>query len=210
MKVLAILGASGHGTVLADIALLSGYEKVVFFDDAWPDKTQIGVWGIVGSTDALLNSLDQFDGCIVGIGNNSIRREKQILLERHQAPLIKLIHPSAVISSFATVGLGSTVMANAVINPFAKVAQGCIVNTAATIDHDCSIGAFCHLSPGVNLAGGVYIDIESWVGIGATVKQCVNLGQNVIVGAGAVVVNDVPNDVTVIGCPAVPIRNKDH
>lgn len=170
MKVLAILGASGHGTVLADVALLSGYEKVVFFDDAWPDKTQIGVWEIVGSTDALLHSLDQFDGCIVGIGNNSIRREKQILLERHQAPLITLIHPSAVISAFATVGLGSTIMANAVINPFAKVAQGCIVNTAATIDHDCIIGAFCHLSPGVNLAGGVCILNESWIGIGAIVQ----------------------------------------
>ncbi|WP_417315844.1 acetyltransferase [Cycloclasticus pugetii] len=210
MKTLAILGASGHGKVIADIALLSGYGHIAFYDDAWPEKSAIGVWPIIGTSEDLLHSLEHYDACIVGIGNNSTRKSKQELLAKHQAPLVTLIHPRAVVSEFATMGPGTVVMANAVVNPFTCIGAGCIINTSATIDHDCLIHDFCHISPGVNVAGGVSIKESSWIGIGASIKQCINIGHAVVVGAGAVLVNDVPDKLIVVGCPARPINYKDH
>ena len=117
-----------------------------------------------------------------------------------------MIHPTAVISQYSQIGLGSVVMANAVINPFVKIAQACIINTASSIDHDCTLAVGVHVSPGGNIAGGVKIGKHSWLGIGSSVKQLVQIGDNVTVGAGAVVVDDLDSDQTVVGVPAKPIK----
>lgn len=217
MRRIAILGASGHGKVVAEIAELNGYDEVVFFDDAWtsaegPDdgKPDRGAhdqrsdfpWRIAGNTESLLASLGEFEGCLVGIGNNQVRWEKQVLLKQSGARLIHLIHPAATVSKYAVLGEGSVVMANAVINPFAKIGEACIVNTASTIDHDCILDHAVHVSPAANLAGGVEVGSESWVGIGSCVRQYLKIGSGVTVGAGAAVVKDVPDNETVVGIPA--------
>jgi sugar O-acyltransferase (sialic acid O-acetyltransferase NeuD family) len=95
-------------------------------------------------------------------------------------------------------------MANAVINPFVKIGEACIVNTASTIDHDCILQDAVHVSPGSNLGGGVEVGFQSWVGIGACVKQYLKIGSGATIGAGAAVVNDVPAHQTVVGIPARP------
>ena len=207
MKRLAILGASGHGKVVAEIAELSAWSEIVFFDDAFPEVSSIGVWPVQGNTVALLNSLSEFDGCIVAIGNNEIRLEKTLTIQSSHDCLVSLVHPSSIISKYAEIGTGSVVMAGAVINSFAKLGIACIVNTAVSIDHDCEIGNGVHLSPGANLAGAVKVGQKTWLGIGASVKQCVSIGDNVIVGAGAAVVSDILNDVVVVGVPA-KVKNK--
>jgi acetyltransferase-like isoleucine patch superfamily enzyme len=78
-----------------------------------------------------------------------------------------------------------------------------IVNTGATIDHDCVLGDGVHVCPGAHLAGEVRVGDETWIGIGASVVQSVCIGSRAVVGAGAVVIGDVPDDVTVVGVPAV-------
>ncbi|MBE0484498.1 MAG: acetyltransferase [Bacterioplanes sp.] len=201
MKRLAILGASGHGKVVAEIAELNGWD-VVFFDDAFPSVTGLAHWSVIGNTDDLLTDLQCFDGCFVAIGNNRIRLDKQRMLAKKGATLPVLIHPSAVVSRYAKVEAGCVVMAGAVINPFALVQQACIVNTAATIDHDCVLAEGVHISPSANLAGAVSVGACSWVGIGASVKQCLKIGANVVVGAGAAVVLDIADNLTVVGVPA--------
>lgn len=206
MKRLAILGASGHGKVLAEIAELSGWCEIDFFDDSWPEKKALGPWEITGTTDCLLQSVTDFDGVIVAIGNNQIRSEKQTNLENAGFRLATLIHPAAVISKFSVIGDGSVVMANAVINPFAAIGKGCIINTASTVDHDCVLADCVHVSPGANLAGAVTVGIGSWIGIGASVKQLVEIGNNVVVGAGAAVTKNIEHNLTVAGVPAVAIH----
>jgi len=201
MKRLAILGASGHGKVVAEIAELLGW-NVTFFDDAFPEMSKLEVWQVKGTTADLLASLSDFEGCIVAIGNNEIRLDKTVTLQSKQTPLVTLIHPSAVVSSYSQVGVGSVVMAGAVINPFASVGLANIINTGATIDHDCILGAGVHISPGANLAGTVSIGNEGWVGIGAVIKQGLLIGEKVTVGAGAVVVSNLPSNVVAIGVPA--------
>ncbi len=204
MKQLAILGASGHGKVVAEIAELCGWGKIHFFDDAWPEVGQNGLWSVIGKTKDLTDKIKEYDSAIVAIGDNDIRYEKSLFLISKGFKLATLIHPAAIVSQYSNISQGSVVMAGVVINPFSAVGQACIVNTSATIDHDCIIDNAVHISPGVNLAGAVKVGAFSWIGIGATVKQCVQIGTNVVIGAGATVINDVNDDFLVVGTPAKP------
>jgi sugar O-acyltransferase (sialic acid O-acetyltransferase NeuD family) len=202
MNRLAILGASGHGKVVADAAALCGWGHIDFFDDAWPERTVCGVWSIVGSSAQLLAAVGTYEGVVVAIGNNAIRRVKQQQLVQAGAVMATIVHPAAVVSKHAYVGAGSVVFATAVINPFCEIGDGAILNTGCSVDHDCSLGAFVHVSPGARLAGQVQVGDESWVGIGACVRQLTSIGAHVTVGAGAAVVSAVADDLTVVGVPA--------
>lgn len=202
MKRLAILGASGHGKVIADAAFLSGWDQIYFYDDAWLEKKANGRWPVVGDTMALLSGSLAFDGVIVGIGNNRVRLDKTYEIQRAGLPLVTIVHPAAVISTFAEVGIGSVVLANSVVQIDAVAGCAAIINTASSIDHDCELANGVHVCPGAHLAGGVCVGEKSWIGIGASIKQLVKIGANVMIGAGAVVVADVGDSVTVAGVPA--------
>ncbi|MBH0093524.1 acetyltransferase [Pseudoalteromonas sp. SCQQ13] len=208
-KELAIVGASGHGKVVADIAEQLGF-IVNFYDDAYPSKTHIEHWPIHGTCAdliALNNTSTAPNDVVVAIGNNNIRQQKIQLLQQNSFNLITLIHPTAVISQYATIAQGSVVFAGAIINAFANIGVGCIVNTSAIIEHDCAIGDFTHICPNTALAGGVIIGTKSWVGIGSQVKQLITIGDNCIIGAGSTVVKNIPDNVTAFGSPAVVIKN---
>lgn len=204
-KILAIVGASGHGKVIADIAEQLGY-TVNFYDDAYPSKTYIEHWPIQGTCAdliALNNTNPAFSNTVVAIGNNEIRLQKIELLRKNSFNLITLIHPTAIISPYAAIASGTVVFAGAIINAFAKVGVGCIINTSAVVEHDCIIDDFTHICPNVALAGGVSVGSKSWVGIGSQVKQLIAIGDNCLIGAGSTVVKNIPDNVTVFGSPAV-------
>lgn len=201
---LAILGASGHGKVLADIAELTGWEKIDFFDDAWPERKNNGAWQVIGDTQKLLNSLKAYDGVIVAIGNNKIRQQKLQQLESAGAKIITLIHPSATVSRYTKIGPGSVVVAGAVINPDCIIGSGVIINTCSSVGHDCTLGDAVHICPGARLAGGSEVNDRAWIGVGSSVRQLIRIGSDAIVGAGAAVVQDVLPNITVVGVPARP------
>lgn len=205
MRRLAILGASGHGKVMADTAEVCGWQSVVFFDDAWPTKAQNGAWPIEGGTADLLKRLSDFDAVLVAIGDNRIRLEKLAILKASEARFARLVHPAATVSRHAAIEDATVVFAGAVVNAFATVGIGCILNTGCSVDHDCVLEAGVHVSPGAHLAGSVRVGEASWIGIGACVRQSQYIGARVTVGAGAVVVADVADGVTVTGVPARPI-----
>ncbi|MCS0378409.1 acetyltransferase [Vibrio diabolicus] len=198
----AILGASGHGKVVAEIAELNGYTNIEFFDDRWPGLQNVEHWPVKGNSEALLKIAAQFDLTVIAIGNNKVRLEKQKQLSIAGAKFSVLEHPRATISRHSQLDKGTVVMAGAVINPFVKVGKACIINTASTIDHDCHLADGVHVSPGCNLAGGVTVGEGSWLGIGSQVKQLISIGTGVMVGAGATVLNHVPDLQTVVGTPA--------
>lgn len=205
MKQLAILGASGHGKVVADTAESIGWESVVFFDDKWPELEWNGIWPVVGNTQDLLAKLEKFSGVVVAIGNNHVRQQKILDLVKLNAKLVTLVHPTATVSKYATIGLGSVIFAGAIVAVDACVGVGAILNTACSVDHDCILGNSVHISPGARLAGGVTVGDLSWIGIGASVKQQIHIEGNAVVGAGAVVVRNVSAGQTVAGVPAVLI-----
>lgn len=202
MNRLAILGASGHGKVVADTAECCGWQVIEFFDDAWPQTTRNGAWNVVGDTVLLKAALHTYDGVLVAIGNNHIRHRKLLELEEEGARICSLVHPAATVSRYALLESGSVVFAGVVVNADARIGMGAILNTGCSIDHDCVLGASVHVSPGARLAGGVRIGDLSWIGIGASVRQLVQVGSQVTVGAGTVVISDVSDLLTVAGVPA--------
>lgn len=202
MTRLAIFGAGGHGRVVADAAIVSGYTDVVFFDDAWPELSKTGIWSVVGASDDLLRTWKGLHEVIVALGDNRARLDVQSKIVARGLALASIRHPASVVSSTATVGLGTVIFAGAVINPFVVIGEACIVNTGATVDHDCVLSDGVHVGPGAHLGGTVRVGKGGWIGIGATVREGVVIGEYSVVGAGAAVVRDVAAGSTVGGVPA--------
>ncbi|MEO6527849.1 MAG: acetyltransferase [Gemmatimonadaceae bacterium] len=207
MKSLAILGASGHGRVVADMASLIGWDDIVFFDDKYPRLTTSGPWPVVGNTAALLESHGAYAGVVVAIGICRVRLEKHRQLREAGAALVSIVHPAASVSPRAMVRIGGVLMPGAVVNIGAALGEACIVNSGATVDHDCVIGDGVHIAPGAHVSGTVVIGEGSWIGVGATVRNDIAIGADVIVGAGAVVVKLVRDGLTVVGSPARPYKS---
>jgi sugar O-acyltransferase (sialic acid O-acetyltransferase NeuD family) len=210
MTALWILGAGGHGVVVADAAEASGaWTSIAFFDERWPGVAASLQWPVLGDTAALHGHLARGAGdaaVVVAVGDNTRRLELTRALAQAGAALATVIHPSAAISRHAILGAGSVVFAGAAINPRARLGLAAVVNTRASVDHDCTIGDGVHLCPGVTLAGNVTVRDRAWVGIGSCVIQGVTVGEDSIVGAGSAVTRDVRPSATVGGCPAKEIK----
>lgn len=196
-KRLLIIGASGHGKVVADIAIKSGYQGIAFLDDA-DEATECAGFPVVGKVSDAASLSDGGD-FIVAIGNTRVRRKIQ---DEISGVITTLVHPAAVISRRVEIGRGSVVMAGAVINSDAQIGEGCIINTCASVDHECVVGDFVHVSVGAHLAGNVHVGSGTWVGIGATVSNNVAICPDCMIGAGAVVVRDITEPGTYVGVPA--------
>ncbi len=198
-KKLLIIGASGHGKVVADIAKKNGYNEIAFLDDNDMVKECDG-YQVVGKTkDFIHYDSDMF----VAIGNSQIRERIMDSLKAEDKSIPTLIHPSAVIAEIIEIGEGTVVGAGAVINPGAKIGRGCIINTSSSVDHDCVVSDFAHVSVGAHVAGTVSIGKHTWIGAGATVSNNVNICDNCMIGAGAVVVKNIDKSGTYIGVPAM-------
>lgn len=194
---LLIIGASGHGKVIADIAVKCGYKDIVFLDDNENVKECAGFPVIGKVSEAVTMEEDK----IVAIGNAEIRQKIQSQLSN----LVTLIHPSAVVSRRVHIGEGTVIMAGAVINTDVVIGKGCIINTGASVDHDCKLEDFVHVSVGAHVAGTVSIGSKTWIGAGATVSNNVSICGHCMIGAGAVVVKDLKKSGIYIG---VPVREK--
>jgi sugar O-acyltransferase (sialic acid O-acetyltransferase NeuD family) len=201
MKKLVIIGASGHGKVIADIALKTGYEEIVFLDDDDSVKTCAG-FPVVGNS-KMISEYNDWD-FVVAIGNAQIR--ERLTDELANCSLATLIHPDAVIGREVEIGCGTVVMAGVVINSYTKIGRGCIINTCSSVDHDCNIGDFVHVAVGAHICGTVNVGNSTWIGAGSTVSNNIDICGNCKIGAGAVVIKNIEDAGTYVGVPAKKIR----
>lgn len=196
-----LYGASGHAKVIIDTLELLGKRPDFIVDDNESVNTLLGY--------EVRRNSGHYDEAIVSIGDGRIR--KRIVERLDVRQWATAIHPQSVVSSHATVGAGTVVMAGAVVNSGASIGKHCIINTGATIDHDVTLGDYVHIAPGVHVSGGVTIGEGTWIGVGTCVKQGVQIGEWTTVGAGSVVVRDIPGHVTAFGCPCrVKETNQDR
>jgi len=206
---LLIVGAGGHGAVVAEAAAESSHwDKIQFLDDKLVGSQVLG-FSVVATTGDMVDQLDDSTELIVALGNNVHRLELLNAASKSGAGLATVIHPAAQISRSALTGGGCAVFAGVVVNARAKIGLGAILNTGATVDHDCVIGDGVHISPGANLAGEVTVGDRSWIGIGASVREGVTIGCDSIVAAGAAVIADVADGTTVGGVPARVLKTSD-
>ncbi len=194
---LIVIGASGHGGVVADLADMLGY-SVCFWDDDISKK----VFNYLVFQRAKIVPEDS--SIIIGIGSNIIR--KNISLEYKNERYVSLIHPNSNTSKNIKIGIGSVVVAGACINNGTFIGDHCIINTGVVVDHDCIIKDFVHISPNATICGNVTVGKGSWVGAGSIIIQGIKVGKNVTIGAGSVIIKDIPDNATVVGNPGKIIK----
>lgn len=199
MNKLVIIGAGGHGKVVADIACRLGYRDIVFLDDSSREEA-CGEFPVVGTCAHAACYADA--DFVVAIGSGAVRRALHSRLEALGCRLVTLVHPAATVAGHVTLGPGTVVMAGAVINPYAQIGEGCIVNTCASVDHDCVIGSFSHVAVGAHIAGAVTLGENTWVGAGAVIRNHVQIAGDSVIGVGAAVVKNITEPGTYIGVPA--------
>lgn len=194
MNKLIIIGASGHGKVVADIAKLNGYTSIVFLDDN-KDVQVCGGYPVVGDSKSAPEG-----EVFIAVGNAQIRKK---LMERYSERVQPvLIHPNATIAEDVNIGTGTVVMAGTVINSGTVIGSGCIINTCSSVDHDCKISDFVHVSVGSHIAGTVNIGENTWIGAGATVSNNITICGGCMIGAGSVVIKNLDEEGTYVGVPA--------
>ncbi|MBQ6702967.1 MAG: acetyltransferase [Clostridia bacterium] len=198
-KRLVIVGAGGHGRVVADIAKKSGaYCDLVFLDDSEEINEKVHVSGKVSSFAEYIKDSD----FIIAIGNNAVRERLQRMMEGEGACFATLVHPNATVGDGVKLGRGSVVMAGAVLNSCAEVGDGVIINTCSSVDHDCRVGDYTHISVGAHVAGTVTIGSKVFVCAGVTVINNVSICDGCIIGAGATVIKNIDSSGTYVGVPA--------
>jgi sugar O-acyltransferase (sialic acid O-acetyltransferase NeuD family) len=203
-----LFGASEHARVVADIARCAGCEVVAVVDDD-RDKSVLAGLPIVHDVAQALRRHEAARWC-VGIGDNQTRQQvvERLLAMQPNLTFINLTHPRAVIADDAQVAEGTVIMAGAVVNPGSRIGRHCIVNTGACIDHDNVLEDFSSVAPGVVTGGNVRIGRASAVCIGACVRHGVAIGSNTVVGAGAVVLRDLPPSCVAYGVPCQVVRQR--
>jgi len=209
MRRVLIVGAGGHGQVVADILLACMRRgatdvPIGFVDDASH---------LVGATVLalpVLGAVDQLprvacDAAIVAVGDNRIRSRLFVLMREWGVQLVNAVHPAATVAADVGVGVGVVICAGAVVGTGSLIGDGVILNTACSVDHHNRIGAFAHIAPGSHLGGGVTVGEGALVGIGSAVMPGQSIGSWAVVGAGSVVIKEVLPGASVAGTPARPI-----
>lgn len=192
-KEVIIIGAGGHGKVVADIVRKSNDIVYGFLDDDEDCDTEL-----LGQVIDCEKYSDKY--FFVAIGDNIIRKKN---LECYpDFKYYTAIHPNAIISENVVIGEGTCVMANAVINDSAQIGNHCIINTHATVEHDDVIEDFVHISPGATLCGTVHVGECTWICAGATVKNNTTITSNCIIGMCAAVLHDIDEAGVYVGIPA--------
>jgi len=200
---LYLIGSSGHAKMAIDAALATKkYEVVGLLDDSHErlGGTVLGVPVVGPATRETVRELG-VRHALIAIGSNRARVD---LVER-LGDLVTwetILHPTAYLAREVKIGEGTIVAAGVVVQPCATIGKHAILNTSCSVDHDGEVGDFAHVGPGVRLAGACRVDRGVLLGVGACVHPGRIVGKWSIVGAGGVVIHDVPEKVTAIGVPA--------
>ena len=198
-----ILGLGGHARVAADTCLAAGWRILGFVGPCSESRTlELFDAPYLGPDDVLGRHEAQLVNGLGSLAPGSARLELYRALSAAGRDFPPLIHPRSIVARSARIGRGAQVFAGAVVQPGGAVGENAILNTRCAVDHDCVIGAHCHLAPGAILSGGVELGEDVHVGTGAVLIQGVKVGAGALIAAGAVVTKDVAAGQRVAGVPA--------
>lgn len=204
-RALIIIGAGGHATSVANVALSAGYRIRHFVDPHRRGHYLLDI-SVIGDMAELAEPV-RYDYCIA-VGDNAAREQihNRLVADHPDVMFPVLIHASATISCFTEIGAGTVVMPHAVIGPNTSIGKFCILNTRASIDHDSRMADYSSLAPGVVTGGTVCVGTRSAVSIGATVKHGVSIGDDCVIGANSYLNRDLSACHVAYGTPARIIR----
>lgn len=202
-----VFGAGTHGRVVAATAQLTGRYRLEGFLDDDPNLQRAMVRGlpVVGGREDL-DRLSRDAVIIPGLGENRTRKSVCEAAVRQGFRLGLAVHPTAVISEGVVLGEGTFVGPKAVVHLDARVGTGCIVNTGSVVEHDCVLEDWVHISPCAALAGKCRVGEGAHMGLNSCLLPGISLGKWSQLGAGAVAVSAIPDQVCAIGVPAKVVR----
>jgi sugar O-acyltransferase (sialic acid O-acetyltransferase NeuD family) len=210
---LLLVGASGHcRSLLTVIRRQAVYEPVGLIDSLQPVGSKVLGLPVLGrEADALaITESHGISHLFIAVGDN-FQRQRLSRLFSELVPACRfavLIDPSAVVAADATLASGVAVMAHSYVGPGTRIDEGALINTAASIDHDSSLGAFASLAPGVITGGRVAVGARSAIGLGAHIIHGISIGADTVVGAGSLVLSELPEGIVAYGSPAMIVRTR--
>lgn len=197
-----LIGYSGHGYVVADLALENNYKLLGYTEIFRMKNNPFNLEYLGNERDKNFQFWEMDIDFLIGIGDNGIREKVFSFVRSKGKNVSTLIHPTSSVSKFVTIGSGVFINRNVSINTFVKVGDNVLLNTGCIIEHECVISDSVHICPGAVLAGNVKIGDRTLIGANSVIKQGVSIGKDVTIGAGSVVLKDIPDGATFVGNPA--------
>lgn len=211
MKKIAILGAGGFGrevkTIIDAINKINPtYDFIGFFDDGIEKGLLVNNYDVLGGISDI-NKYDEDLSIVVCIADPKIKKKVISKINNSHIDFPSIIHPKASITDeFVTIGKGCIICEGTIITCNIEIKDFIILNLMCTVGHDTVIEDYCSFMPSVNISGEVKIEQGVYVGTGAKIINLLDIGENTIVGAGAVVSKSLPANCTAVGIPAKPIK----
>lgn len=210
-KRVIVLGAGGNCRDIVDAMLdvnrdeaTQIFEPLGYLDD---DPEKLGMR--LGGVEVLgpISLARQRPDCwfVDGLnGTELTKRKKDILavLDLPRERYSTIVHPSAVVSTMAMIGAGTVLLHGTSVSSNARIGDHVMMLANAVVSHDGIVDDYCYLTPGATLAGYVHLEESVFVGIRAAVLPRVTIGARSVIGAGSVVLRDVPPDCVAAGVPA--------
>lgn len=213
MKSIAVIGAGGVAKgvyqILRDINTREpSWEVLGFIDENAALHGQLFCGKpIISSVEWLIRKPGIF--VVIAIANPCQRKQ---VFERISSivddadAFATLVHPAAWLAHDVSVGKGVVIYPGVCINSMASIGNHVIINMRSSIGHDAIINDFVTIAPGVSISGASRLSVGVDVGTNAAVLQKLSIGSWSRVGAGAVVINDMPAGITCVGVPARVVR----
>lgn len=208
---IVIVGASGFGREVAWlIERINEKDKrwnIIGFVDDNDDVqgTTINGYPVIGKVEELCN----YNGYVIcAIGSSTTRKNviKKIDKMNGNVQFATIIDPSVQMSKYVDIGKGCIICANTILTTNIKIGDFCTVNLSCTIGHDSVLEDYVTVYPSVNISGNTHYGKLVELGTGTQIIQGKKVGSGTIVGAGSVVVKDLPENCTAVGIPAKPIK----
>lgn len=212
MKNIAIFGAGGFGrevkTIIDAINTQNSntYNFIGFYDDGIEKGSVVNGFPVLGGVDDLNKIISNLE-LVIALGDSKVKKKIIKKIENELISFPTLIHPKASVSSdYVKLGKGCIICEGTIITCNITIGNFVIFNLMCTVGHDTVIEDFCAFMPAVNISGEVLIRESVYVGTGAKIINLLEIGENTIVGAGAIVSKSLPDNCTAIGIPAKPIK----
>lgn len=205
-KQLVIIGAGGHAKEVVWLARVCGWNIIGVLDDSAGQDAVAGV-RVLGE----VSLCTEYDECFFTIAVGDPRSRSQVANKLEvclpQVRYATLIHPSVVLSESVSIGEGSVIAAGSVVSADVKIGKQCILNINSSLSHEVVIADYCTIAPNAALAGNVTVEGLVEIGLGASVRQGLNLGAGSLLGMGAVLVRNLPSGVVYVGNPAIYLKD---
>jgi acetyltransferase EpsM len=206
-----ILGAGGYAAVIHEI--LAARRDVVVIgctDKAFGQSERAIDEGvtlrILGDDDILPGLAEKYPGlrAVFALGPDLMDVRARLIdtLRREKIPPLTALHPSAVVSSMAKIGVGTVVRENGIVGAGSVIGPCCLINLGASIDHDAHLAANVYVGQGAEISSHVQVGENVVIEMGASINSRVVIGQGARIIGGAFVNTDVPDNAVMVGVPA--------